>query len=561
MGLNMVERQLPGQIIARQEQLNKLVGQREALTKRLGADSIDFKTATPREVRVFGIRNRVRASIDRLNNSLTVVDSQLEAYLPQIAKDYRLELIRRERDLRSIERSGLVVPEKTLVGFKSELQELRDKPLHEPILAKALGIKMEQKAPPAPTPPVEAPAEPESFTISEIVVDKSNLQIQIGKRGQIIEDPVIKAVLELLANKGEAVHNREVAATAKAAGSTKIVPARDAIRDLRKILEEEPSNPNILVTIGHTSNSKYLLKIPVRFIEPTVRSSKPEFGAEPVAEVVLNLLNRIIDDPNLTLQQAIELRDPGASGKLLTSSRLRYSLDSAINTLIRRAKSEKLTNAERTITDKAHQLLGKENILNSLVILREKIEDWIKNGTPIIPAVEKGGPSRAGAREKRTINMPDGTTLEAIGKRGKAIQFIVSTGESFSFSVRDFSNYIYGSDNPQSISSAKKLLRDTNDHLTGLGWEVNLPADLKNIDQLMNILIRKTQKPSAPAPSAESVAEIVQLEQSLKGLIASRPAIAEAASLGLPGNYAADLQKLDELIAQKQTRLQELKQG
>lgn len=61
--------------------------------------------------------------------------------------------------------------------------------------------------------------------------------------------------------------------------------------------------------------------------------------------------------------------------------------------------------------------------------------------------------------------------------------------------------------------------------------------------------------------SPEQQEEIVQLEQSLVSLLASRPTIAEAASLGLPGNHTADLQQLDTLVTQKQDRLKELKQA
>ena len=60
--------------------------------------------------------------------------------------------------------------------------------------------------------------------------------------------------------------------------------------------------------------------------------------------------------------------------------------------------------------------------------------------------------------------------------------------------------------------------------------------------------------------SPEQQEEIIQLEQSLAILLASRPAIAEGVSFDLPRNSAV-LQELDTLVTQKQARLKELGQG
>lgn len=148
--------------------------------------------------------------------------------------------------------------------------------------------------------------------------------------------------------------------------------------------------------------------------------------------------------------------------------------------------------------------------------------------------IETGRSSRVGAREKQTINMPDNTTLEVYGKRGKGIQFIVSNNQ---FSVLDFAKEIYGSDNQSSINKAKSLIYDLKQYLAGLGWETDFPKDLKDAKEVKTFSIKKGQPELILSPEAvEQInklqAEITELKVSLEET-SSEPVLFERIKTGI----------------------------
>lgn len=279
-------------------------------------------------------------------------------------------------------------------------------------------------------------------------------------------------------------------------------------------------------------------------------TARKEFGEEPVTDVVLNLLNTMITNPSLTLEKAIQLRGLMSNGRPFNRYTLQGSLSHATNVLMRRTRDGKLSEAEKNLVDSIHSIFNGERVKNSLVALRQNIYKWIKEGTPIIPVKEQGRPSRHGTREKQTINMPDDTVLEVHGKRGKGIQFLVSNTEAFS--VKDFANFLHGSDNQSAIRAAKSTLRDIKNYLASLGWVVNLPQDLKDVDLPKTFSLTKAQVVSTEQPE--------QLEQSIASLEESRVSIVQAAGLEVPGakEHLADL---DQLLAQKREALEQLREA
>ncbi len=647
MGLKMERELSVEQLIARQDQLNKLVGQREETTKRLGPESIDFKDSTPREVRTFGIKNRVRASIDRLKTSLSLVDNQLEEHLPQIANDYRRELIRKERDLRGVERSGLAIPEETLASFRSQLQELKDKPSHDIILAKALGTKVEKPTEPQASPPPAAPLK----TLPEITLNKEGktikangkevpltaaewvlMNILYGKNGEKI---TISDLRETVKNAGvnsdparlawgieqkagrmfergtqadkigvwslprkteqgsdsekigetdeenirkqtllEAIHSFNLIETRRkvlevavsynknALGTNdtwveayygedarKLRNPKDSLDALRSKAIKEVSSKISLVSVtqgeGRDKRAGYYLKL-VEAGAPKPPAPEPEFGAEPVQEVVLNLLNRMIEDPNLTLQQAIELRGLSTKGRPFNKSTLRFSLSSAVNILMYRQRMGTSIEEEKKLINKIHSILNTEDITSSLKTFRVNTAEWIKDGTPIIPVKADESPKDyRGRSTKAKKTLPDGQEIEIRGQlTAVAFDLIINSTK----------------ENPVPTEKAdKNAIMRLRKLLGPSGYKIiqTLKYGQRNTGQKGTYYLEEVKTQISP----EQQEEIVQLEQSLVSLLASRPTIAEAASLGLPGNHTADLQQLDTLVTQKQDRLKELKQA
>lgn len=163
-------------------------------------------------------------------------------------------------------------------------------------------------------------------------------------------------------------------------------------------------------------------------------------------------------------------------------------------------------------------------------------------------------PRRAG---REMTQLPEGEEIELSSYKARLVQYLNSS-KAEALDTTSIINHIWPEDNKpmkRKLDNLQKLIRDTNIELELRRWKIVNAAGGRG--HKAKYYLEKIQTQISP----EQQEEITQLEQSLTSLLASRPTIAEAASLGLPGNHAADLEQLDILVTQKQDRLRQLGQA
>ncbi|MDO8619032.1 MAG: hypothetical protein Q7R49_03775 [Candidatus Daviesbacteria bacterium] len=121
---------------------NTILEQRATLAEKLLPQETDITNWSLREARQFTIAQRLKSSAKKISNQIADIEGQLEPYFPYIASFYKLELLRKRRDLRSLEKGvseNLVsIPIAQMDKYRSELQELVDQPNKNLLLGKIL---------------------------------------------------------------------------------------------------------------------------------------------------------------------------------------------------------------------------------------------------------------------------------------------------------------------------------------------------------------------------------------------------------------------------------------
>ncbi|OGE41968.1 hypothetical protein A3B45_01970 [Candidatus Daviesbacteria bacterium RIFCSPLOWO2_01_FULL_39_12] len=158
--------------------------------------------------------------------------------------------------------------------------------------------------------------------------------------------------------------------------------------------------------------------------------------------------------------------------------------------------------------------------------------------------VDRGIKDYSGRSAKFKKQLPDGQEIEIRGKQ---------TANTFDLIINSTKENPIPSEkvSAQAVPHLRRILEPR-------GYKIiqTLGHGERNKGQKGTYYLEKVQTQISP----EQQEEIIQLEQSLAILLASRPAIAEGVSFDLPRNSAV-LQELDTLVTQKQARLKELGQG
>lgn len=122
-------------------------------------------------------------------------------------------------------------------------------------------------------------AQAETEKLSKIVIDLERNIVIVDGEEKTLTGKISKAVLLFMASRAQKpAPNKSIGRVAVRAGSKTRAPAGNAIAGLRKLLEADPKDPKILVSIGPKGrNTKYLLKADVVIIEksPAEGSAKP----------------------------------------------------------------------------------------------------------------------------------------------------------------------------------------------------------------------------------------------------------------------------------------------
>lgn len=112
--------------------------------------------------------------------------------------------------------------------------------------------------------------------LPKIIIDRERDVITIGDRQVKIQGKINKAVLMLLAKHApESVSHKIIAEAAKKAGSrSKIYVAGQAVDSLRRFLELNGVNPQLIITTGRSRAAAYCLRANVEFVGESQKSKK-----------------------------------------------------------------------------------------------------------------------------------------------------------------------------------------------------------------------------------------------------------------------------------------------
>lgn len=416
----------------------------------------------------------------------------------------------------------------------------------------------QQTVPPTVQPPVEGGVQPEEENLPEVLLDEGNFTlslnghlIKLGNAELIIVKPLLEAGGKPLSPKAlndlleEADYSRNVST-------------------FRININEKAGIELIRQAGSRKEGFQYVL--PRKLSEEEQKPEKPkapkkEFGKEPVADVNLNLLNSIIENPQITFEEARELRGLMANGRPFNKWALIHSLQSAVNVLMTRTRQDTLTEAERATVDTFHSIFKGEEIKDSLKVLRDNIYKWLMEDTPIIP-VSKPEPKDEEKvkryQESRQILVItlDGKQIKVMGRlTAVSLQTLANTSSENKIRLTDLAMALYGKDDQESLSNTRSLMGVNNKRNF---VKLDLEVVIEGIKDQSTVYLKRLGE-QLPQPPVQR--EITQLEESLANLTASRPRLEEAVNLGLPGNYEADLERLDQLIEQKNAQLEQIRNG
>jgi len=109
--------------------------------------------------------------------------------------------------------------------------------------------------------------EEEVLSKTKIVFDCETFEVLINDQVvEISKDIEREVFLYLAKNAQKAIPSKTIAEVAMKAGSKFRRPARDVINGLRRILEVDPKNPQILISGGRTHGAFYLLNAEIEFV-------------------------------------------------------------------------------------------------------------------------------------------------------------------------------------------------------------------------------------------------------------------------------------------------------
>ncbi|OGD93159.1 hypothetical protein A2697_01250 [Candidatus Curtissbacteria bacterium RIFCSPHIGHO2_01_FULL_41_44] len=139
---------------------------------------------------------------------------------------------------------------------------------------------------------------------------------------------------------------------------------------IRRLIEEDPKNPQILKTVGFKkigagNIANYRLDCDVEFIgeklEEAAKEEEKLKGPPAVFESRLEALHAFVENPEVLIDEIIQILGPSREGQLLTRPRALFSLKKAASFIAERIKNGISTEAERKVWEKIKIGIGRDN--------------------------------------------------------------------------------------------------------------------------------------------------------------------------------------------------------
>ena len=352
---------------AHQARLEKIIGQRQDLKEAIGTGRV--KSGLPgienldNDLRIDSAKASVEASIERLQTRLASVDQTIESLtetdrLIETAQHYQDEVSIRRAQLEKLKESVSAgrLSQELLVLREREFQQLAARPGEDIQLNQGLELLRThqqgtaQEAIVGPARKEEGKPPPEKEIATRISVNLLNNQVTVvdEETGDVREqwiNPVDLTVLRRMAhNLGlPGLPAETLNEVARSAGGQGQRPLRNSINRLRRLVEQDPLNPRVITTTGHTAAARYQLNAGVELVGES-KVAKERREATQVFEVslpdgqVVSIRGKLRADALRTLIQVFE---KGKSKEVSTKKLIRavYSrydkkLHSSLNKLI-----------------------------------------------------------------------------------------------------------------------------------------------------------------------------------------------------------------------------------
>lgn len=294
------------QLQAQQEKLSTIIGQRQNVVNALSErEKIEGSPLDLGQIRQIAVKNRVLASINRYRSLIEETEQQIDEYLPTIAQNYQVEVQRKERDLRQViaaRNKGLIsLPEETVILYQQEVNELKDKPSRDLLLARALNLPV---TPETPTPPTREDrkdeAEKQPKKIASTDTDKKEIAFEGRKIRFRSHNTVGWGLLVYFARVNDPNRTytvEELNEITTLLGATGIKSGSNTYSNIKKTFGE-PENPRIFLTEGRRKTPLYRVNAQFEGFEDVKNETVDELlkkptpilieGVEKPADPILN---------------------------------------------------------------------------------------------------------------------------------------------------------------------------------------------------------------------------------------------------------------------------------